>query len=82
MIARRRSSPEEREQARADIGWTDERGPGTGQTFVPNMRRWTAEQGWIDPLPAGENPQLGAGYWRQMYLEGRQEVSETFIYFW
>ena len=27
------------------------------------MRRWTAEQGWIDPLPAGENPQLGAGYW-------------------
>ena len=65
VIARRPSSPEEREQARAAIGWTDERGPGTGQTFVPNMRRWTREQGWIDPLPAGENPQLGAGYWRQ-----------------
>ena len=62
-IARRRSTPEEREQARADIGWTDERGPGTGQAFVPNMRRWTADQGWIDPLPAAENPELGAGYW-------------------
>ena len=64
-IARRRSTAEAREQARADIGWTDERGPGTGQTFVPNMRRWTAKEGWIDPLPAGENPQLGAGYWRE-----------------
>ena len=63
VIPRRRSTAEEREQARADIGWTDERGPGTGQTFVPNVRRWTAEQGWIDPLGTEVNPELGAGYW-------------------
>jgi len=63
LIDRTPSTDEERAAARAAIGWTEERGPGTGQSFVPNMRRWTAEQGWIDPLPAGENPDLGAGYW-------------------
>ena len=63
LIDRRPSTQEERDAARAAIGWTPERGVEAGQTFVPNQRRWVAGQGWIEPLSPEENPELGAGYW-------------------
>lgn len=63
LIDRREGSKDEREAARAAIGWTPERGVEAGQTFVPNMRRWVAGQGWVEPLSSEENPDLGAGYW-------------------
>ena len=62
LIDRRPSSQEERDAARAAIGWTPERGVEAGQTFVPNQR--IMRNGvWVDPVSGEENPELGAGYW-------------------
>ena len=62
LIDRRPSTQEERDAARAAIGWTPERGVEAGQTFVPNQR--IMRNGvWVDPVSGEENPELGAGYW-------------------
>lgn len=63
LIDRRPSSQEERDAARAAIGWTPERGVEAGQTFVPNQRIMR-DGVWVDPVSGEENPELGAGYWR------------------
>ena len=63
LIDRRESSQEERDAARAAIGWTPERGVEAGQTFVPNQRIMR-DGVWVDPVSGEENPELGAGYWR------------------
>lgn len=62
LIDRRPSTQEERDAARAAIGWTPERGVEAGQTFVPNQR--IMRNGvWVNPISEEENPELGAGYW-------------------
>ena len=62
LIDRRPSTQEERDAARAAIGWTPERGVEAGQTFVPNQRIMR-DGVWVDPVSEEENPELGAGYW-------------------
>ena len=62
LIDRRPSTQEERDAARAAIGWTPERGVEAGQTFVPNQRIMR-DGVWVNPISEEENPELGAGYW-------------------
>ena len=73
LIDRRVSTPEERAEARADLGWPDTVDPWHGYTFRPNLRMVVDGQ-VVEPISEEDNPDLGAGFW--IYPDGTPHYAD------